>query len=296
MRARIVIIGAGPAGVAAAVQCRRHGVDPWLCDQAGEAGGLVVNAYRIENLPGVAPCDGRALAASLRDHLSRFGVEVRPEAVHHVRHTPGGLVISTSEGDRQAGAAILAVGTRPIHPDLPGLGPSCRRLFFEVRELLASLPRPQSAIVLGGGEAALDYALSLSEAGAWVTVVVRGEAVRACQRLREAVAAVPGIRIAPRTRAVAYEEGDSKVALTVESDGTRSTLVADCLLAAVGRISRAADLLHASLGPMERGALVPFRGIPLFVAGDARHGGLGQVAMALGDGVAAARLAVEAVA
>lgn len=294
MRERVVIVGAGPAGVAAAVQCRRLGVKPCLFDATGEAGGLVTNAFCVENLPGLAPCEGHVLAARLREDLERFGILVRGETVVRVNRVQDDLVVSTTGGDVVADAVILAVGTRPVRPQVPGMDQSRQRLFFEVRTLLNFLPYPSSVIVLGGGEAALDYALSLAQAGAAVTVVVRGEAPRACERLRDAVAAVPAIRILPRTLAIEYEENEAEVSLSTESGGTRLRLSADCLLIAVGRVSRARDLLDTGLRTAWSGALEPFPGVSLFIAGDARHGGLGQVAMALGDGVAAARLAVEA--
>jgi thioredoxin reductase len=72
----VAVVGAGPAGCAAAVQCRRFGLRVVLFDAHGEAGGLIANAFRVENHPGISPCAGTSVARSLQDHLARWEIPV----------------------------------------------------------------------------------------------------------------------------------------------------------------------------------------------------------------------------
>jgi thioredoxin reductase (NADPH) len=290
-----VIIGAGPAGVSAAVQCQRLGVTPCLLDRDGQAGGLIANAFRIENLAGVAPCDGPGMAERLRESLSRFSLAVERAVVARVGHAPTGLLVEGSMGLVVANAVILAPGTRPLSLDVPGISAAATRVFFEVRDLLRQVARPASALVIGGGEAAFDYALSLAAAGASVTVVMRSGSPRACRRLADAVAGEPAITVRAGTTPRTYTEGPASVALEVDTPEGEICLRAEGLLVAIGRVSRAPDLLDPGFGSVNGGKILPFPGVPLFIAGDARHGGLGQLAMAFGDGLAAAARAVDAV-
>ncbi len=291
-RERIVIVGAGPAGVAAAVQCGRLGVIPLILDTNGHAGGLVANAWRIENLPGVEPLDGQSMAARLRRHLETVGMEVEQATVERVRPADAGFVIHGTSTVIEARAVILAVGTRPVPLGIPGVH-AANGVFYEVRTLLRHHPSPQSVIVVGGGEAALDSALSLAEAGACVSVVVRGKEPKACQRLLDEVRGNARISIIPGASPVRYAEGQGGVRLEVCSSHGTDVLCATTLLVAIGRVSTVPEILGELASGVRHGLLQPFPDQALFVAGDARHGRLGQLAMAFGDGVAAAGRAIS---
>lgn len=264
----LVVVGAGPAGCAAAVQCKRLGVTPRLLDATGIAGGLLANAHCIENYLGVPPLDGPAFTERLAVHLRRFDLNIEPV---HVRAVRPGLRIESDRGEIAAGAIILAVGTHPVKLPLPGA-----KVFHEVRPLLAAHPAPRRVIVIGGGEAACDYALSLSAAGAHVRILVRGSRLRARGRLAAAIAAQGRITVSyGLTAREAHPDGS----LTL-SDGSHTEL-ADALLVAIGRRSAAPGLLPAGA---EQG---------IFVVGDARSGTLGQAGIAVGEGLAAAAQAVD---
>jgi thioredoxin reductase (NADPH) len=285
---RVVIVGAGPAGCAAAAQCARLGVRPRLLDRKGRAGGLVTQAYRIENNPGLEPMPGPVFAERIAAHIARFGIEVERAEVALIERDGDDLLLRGSFGAIEAHTAIVAVGTvaRPL--EIPGaadlVAPPAGRLFHEVRALLATLPAVQRVLVVGSGEAALDYALTLADAGARVRVLARGPQprARARGRLVELARGHSRIEIAcgvlPRRLS-----GDSKgIALAVTAAGVESIERADAILVAIGRDSAAGPLLDTTA------TAVP----GLFIAGDARCGGLGQAGIAVGDGLAAAMAAV----
>jgi thioredoxin reductase (NADPH) len=268
---RIVIAGAGPGGCAAAVQCARLGITPLLLDRTGMAGGLIANAWSMENYPGLEPISGADFVRRLQAHLERFEIEVEKAEVRAVGKAADKILLETDAGSIETEVAILAVGTLPRLLDLPGVD-----LFYEVRHLLER--KPERALVIGGGEMAFDYALSLAGAGARVELLVRGGAPRARGRLAEFVAKEPRITIRLGTEAKAVLAG-------------REAIVYDGIVVAIGRQSALAGIA-GGLDLSPSGVIsTPVPG--LFVIGDARLGSLGQAGIAIGDGLEAAMQAVE---
>jgi thioredoxin reductase (NADPH) len=288
IRRDVAIVGAGPAGCAAAVQCARLGADVFLMDATGRAGGLVRNGFLVENYPGTGgPIPGEELAARLERHVERFGVEVIRGRALRVSREGGGWSIRTDGGDVPARCVIVATGTEPLRLDADGAaGLAGDRLFYEVRDLLAAFSAPGEVAVIGGGEAAFDCSLSLAAAGAAVTILVRGDRPRAAGALAAAVDRAAAVEVRTGARVVAMARAPSGVVVSVEGAGGGSRLEAGCVLAAVGRL--------ASLPAGDGGTLT--EGPGLFICGDARRGALGQVGIAVGDGLAAAAAAVAALA
>jgi len=291
----IVIVGAGPAGCAAAVQCVRLGVAPRLLDRTGEAGGLVANGFRVENYPGLeGPVTGEVFAARLREHLRRFGVEVGEESVEGVERDGGDWILRCGGEDLHARCLIVATGTAPMQLSVPGEADLAgSALFYEVRDLLRTVPGPRRALVVGSGEAAFDYALTLAAAGADVSILMRSRREKACRRLVEMVAAEPAVTVEREAGLLEVRPSDGGVAAVVEAGGEARPREVDAVLAAVGRTGA---LPRMEAGLAEGEPPLPLAPAPgLFLCGDARTGSLGQAGMAVGDGLAAAAMAVERV-
>jgi thioredoxin reductase (NADPH) len=261
-----------------------------LIDRTGEAGGLLPNAFWVENYPGLEPMTGSAMSARITDHLARFDLSVTRGEVTALTAGPEGFLIRSDLGEIHTRCLVLAVGTHPRRLEIPGVAEiEGRGLFYEVRQLLAQLPSPQRALVIGGGEAALDSALSLAAAGAEVTLVARGPRLRAQGRLLERVARDQRIRVELETTPRQVRTALPGVALEASRNGAVTTERASVILTAIGRRSAARELLRG-LGAPYQGTLAG--GEPgLFVVGDARSGTLGQAGMAVGDGLAAAMAA-----
>jgi thioredoxin reductase (NADPH) len=286
----IAIIGAGPAGCAAAVQCKRLEVAPLLIDSTGAPGGLVFNARRIDNYPGIEPTKGSRFAKLLEEHLSRFRVSIEKGTAQSI--SPCGKTL-TVEGDFEtieAKSVIVAVGTVPktIHLET---GPRARgRVFFEVHAMLCGLT-PSQIIIIGGGEAALDYALSCGDRHIRSTLLVRGTKLKARGMLVDLALKNPFVDILYNARAISVKPDDNGVQVEVSHLGTTWMREVCAVLVAVGRATAAQNLV---LGLDLNGFETVSTQIPgLFVAGDARTGSLGQVGMAVGDGLNAAMIAVE---
>ncbi len=319
----LLVVGAGPAGCAAAVQFKRLGGSPVLLDRSGVAGGLISNAFRVENYPGSErPLRGSELAQRLGQFLDRFGLKVRrgevasirpverrvPESPRNVdpyddqplpaplETSRPGFRVTGDFGELAARSVVLACGTVPLHPGIPGEELLGGRVYYEVNDLLAFLPR--TAAVVGGGEAALDYSLSLADAGARVHLLVRSSTLRATGRLVDMIEKEPRITVSLSTPVLELlRPSANRVELVVP--GRRISV--DGAVLAVGRRTVVTSLLPPPPPPLpaSSGAASPpvrpttqatspscLTSIPgLFIAGDARLGGLGQAGIAVGDGL-----------
>jgi thioredoxin reductase (NADPH) len=241
--ADLLVVGAGPAGVAASSQAARLGLTVRIVDRAGVAGGLVANGFLVENYPGLEPLPGEAVAARLRDHLARFGLAVERAEARDLVNDDGVWIAALDRGEIAARAVILAVGTRPKPLGVPREAAAGSRVFYDVRALLEAVPRPARAVVVGGGEASFDYALSLAARGAGVTLLVRSAAPKAVGRLAAAVAATPAIELRLEARVEALTPADDGVLVGIAALAGARIVRADAVLAAVGRVAALEPIL-----------------------------------------------------
>lgn len=264
----ILIVGGGPAGLSASIQARRDLVDHLLVGRE-PAGGLVSAAWRIDNLPGFpGGVTGPALARRLGRQAAALELPVTSGDVRRIERT-GELFTATLSSGRtiEARTVILATGTRPR----PWPGGFEGRLHRDVRTLPADLGGATVAIV-GGGDAALDSALSVHGRGGRPVVLARG-ALRANERI---------------VRRIERRQIEVRTGCTLET----ADVDAEHLVACIGR--EPDDALYRMLvtdGPLPRGVETDVEG--LFVAGDLIAGHERFVALAQGDGQRAALLAQE---
>lgn len=280
MRRDVVVVGAGPAGCAAAVQCVRLGLATSLIDRSGRVGGLIANAFVIENYPGLErPLDGQEFARRLRGHVTRFGLDVGRDAIATLSKHPDGWAIQGTQTEHIATNVIVATGTRPVMLGIEGedalLG---SRVFTEVRHLLSARGAGGEVVVVGGGEAALDSSLSLAAAGARVTVLLRSSSPRARGRLPQRVSETTAVTLLPETQLIGLEPVSGGLSLRLKTPVGPTSTEVRAVLVCIGR--RKTDFV---------GGLTPGPG--LFICGDARVGSLGQAGIAVGDGLAAASAA-----
>ena len=282
------IIGAGPAGVAAAVQLARHGVTTVVFER-GPTGGLLRTAWRVENFLGFpGGISGPDLAGLLDEQLRASGAELVRAEVAALDREDELLVVRTGGRDVWLRAVIVASGTRPREVTDPEIPPDARdRVLREVDELRGM--SGAHVAVVGGGDAAFDYALGLSEEND-VTILVRGNCTRCLPLLAARARARERVTVRMRTRvtAVAREPG-GPLRLTSLSDGgdggsARGDLRVDYLVLAVGREPDDGFLSEE----LRRDATALEARRELLFAGDVRSGIFRQASIAAGHGTHAA--------
>lgn len=284
-----IIVGCGPAGMTAALQLRRTG-HMVLCIERSRPGGLLLHAGQVENYPGTdGSPSGEDLAALFLGKLRAFGVEPVIEEVLDWRKEGGHFVVSTNRASYKARTLVLATGTRPLDPPFQVQGANCLHRFSNDFLRIRSFP-PASVIIVGGGDAAFDYALSLSSRGWKVTLVFRKDRPSALKLLVD-MAFAAGITVLPAFLPEGVECRKESVFLVGVERGEKKTLEADYVLTAIGRrpedgLLKAVDTPANLMGEVGQ---VP----GLFVAGDVRRSGFRQAVIAAGDGMASAMAAAR---
>ncbi|MFZ1947030.1 MAG: NAD(P)/FAD-dependent oxidoreductase [bacterium] len=278
----IAVVGAGPAGMAAAIQLKRLGHEPAVYERR-RVGGLLVNAYLVENYPGFPDgIPGRELVKLMEAQVAAHSICVRFEEVLRVEASQDCFVIRTSHGVVKSRALLVASGTRPRTLDFPaipaGLG---GRILTEVYSIRGA--RGKRVAIVGAGDAAFDYAISLESLNA-VTIISRSEAPHCVPALRVRAEGSRSINLMSGTRLSRIEQDPDRVRLSCAGPSGALDFEVDYLLLAIGRtpeLSFLAPGLAATPGQQ------PSRDT-LFFAGDVVRGTARQTAIAVGDGVAAA--------
>jgi thioredoxin reductase (NADPH) len=176
---RLLILGSGPAGLAAALYAARAELAPVVISGT-ELGGQVSLTFSIENYPGFPDGVGGAELGDLfQKQAERFGARVEFDTAYSVDLSKRLIKVVTDNGEIQADALIIATGASPIHLNVPGekeltgKGTSycatCDGWFFKDKKV----------VVVGGGDSALEEGLFLTRYASSVTVFHRRDSLRA---------------------------------------------------------------------------------------------------------------------
>lgn len=274
----VVIIGAGPAGAAAAIQLKRYGI-PFLLLEKERVGGLLWNANLVENYPGFpSGVSGPRLVGLIEKQMQRLGVEIHQEEIIRVVNNPKekSFLTTTKSKNHTSTHVLIASGTRPKEPNLY-IPDACQEaVFFDVHPLLAM--KNKQILIVGGGDAAFDYALNLGKKRNYVTILNRGGKVKCLQLLWDRVMAEQHIRYLQDSPVseVQAQKGGSRLRIRTEAD---QTFEADYLLFAIGRRPNTDFISVDILNEKPQG---------LLFAGDVVNGDFRQAAIAAGDGLRAA--------
>jgi len=276
-----VIIGAGPAGIAAAIQLLRSGIRPLMFDDQNP-GGLLWNANRVENYPGFpGGLSGPRLARRMIRQLRLTGGVVHHGRVASVEFDRR-FRLRTHLGEIEARTVVLATGTKP-RPlvDFDIANEARDRIFRHVWPMRRL--RDREIVIVGAGDAAYDYALTLSRHND-VLIVQRSESARCLPLLQERVAGNERIRVLVGTQLLSAQAHGACLRLTLGSTQGVDTLSADRLVLATGREP---DLSCLSPNILDQRSALEASG-RLHLVGDVRRGTCRQASIAVGDGVLAA--------
>ena len=296
----LIIVGAGPAGLCAAMYAGRGMLNAVTLER-GAPGGELLNTDLIEDYPGFASVKGWELAQQMADHARKFGARIETATVERVRRGPDDrfLVPTIGGPTYRAPAVILTAGGTPVKLGIPGekeyagKGVSycavCDGAFFK-GEVLA---------VVGGGDAAVEEADYLTRYASKVYIVHRRDEFRASRIVQERAFANPKIEVIWNKTVPEIAGGERGVQHLVLEDvktGERSTLPVGGVFIFIG-FKPNTGLVEGHVRHDAAGYLLTdermMTSIPgLFAAGDVRAQVTRQVTTAVGDATTAA-IAVE---
>ncbi len=313
----LLVIGAGPAGLAAAVYGASEGLRTLVIEMAvvgGQAGG----SSRIENYLGFPTgISGGDLTQRAVVQAERFGARVTsPCVASSLREEAGHLVIHLSDGTDVAGRAVIAAsGARYRRLDAARLTDfEGNGVYYAASEMEARLCAGSPVVVAGGGNSAGQAALFLAAAGSPVTVVIRGHDLDASMSryLVDRIEVDARIEVRTNSKIIGLDGDRTLTAVRIATEGLDAALpcvalfsfigadpTADWLAGCVALDERGFVLTDRSLGEAllnERWAALGRRPLPfetscpgLFAVGDVRSGSIKRVAAAVGEGSAAVR-------
>ena len=297
-KADIVIVGAGPAGLTAAIYARRAGMSTVIFE--GEIyGGQIVNTPEVENYPGIANISGFDLAMNLYNQASDLGAEFIMESVVAIEgNAADGFLVRSERTDVKAGAVVIATGAKNRHLGLPnedlllGHGISycatCDGSFF----------RGKIVAVNGGGNTAVEDALYLADIASKVYLIHRRNEFRAEENLVARARDNEKIEIVTPKNVTGLNGEDklTSILVTDTATGLQEEIAVDALFIAIGQVPSSSAFTNVA--SLENGYIVAGEDCRtgsegIFVAGDVRTKTVRQLTTAAADGAVAALAACE---
>lgn len=293
----VLIIGAGPAGMTAAVYTSRANLSTLMVER-GIPGGQMANTEEVENYPGFGHILGPELSTKMFDHAKKFGAEYAYGDVKEIIDGKEYKTVVAGSKEYKARAVIISSGAEykkigvPGEQELGGRGVSycavCDGAFFKEKELF----------VIGGGDSAVEEGVYLTRFASKVTIVHRREELRAQKILQDRAFANEKIDFIWNHTLKQINEKDGKVgSVTLVStiDGKEVERKADGVFIYIGMNPLTKPFLNLgitnAMGYIETNELMETKVDGIFAAGDIREKSLRQIVTATGDGSIAAQSA-----
>lgn len=293
----LVIVGAGPAGLTAAIYAQRAMLDTVVLEQ-GVPGGQAILTNEIDNYPGVPHTDGFSLVDAMQNQAQDLGATFEMALAERIEKTEDGRFnIETPEATYNSAAVIVAGGANPRHANFDGeelfgghgvsYCATCDGMFY----------RGKKVFVVGGGNSAGEEALFLTRFADEVVLIVRKDHLRAQPAVIQELEENPKITIRYLT-SITHVEGDQllkSITLRNNETGEETTETYDegsfGIFVFVGRVP-ATELIKDLADLDEHGYVITNERLEtktpgLFVAGDLREKPLRQIITAAADGAIA---------
>ncbi|GAA4075331.1 thioredoxin-disulfide reductase [Amphibacillus indicireducens] len=290
----LIIIGAGPAGMTAAVYASRANLATLMIER-GIPGGQMANTEDIENYPGYESILGPDLSNKMFEHAKKFGAEYAYGMITEVINEEPYKIVVAGNKQYRTKAIIIATGAKhknlgvPGEEELAGRGVSycavCDGAFFKERELF----------VIGGGDSAVEEGMYLTKFASKVTIVHRRDQLRAQKILQDRAFKNEKIDFIWNTVLKSINDVDGKVGtVTLENVKTGESYEKEAagVFIYIGLVPMTEPF--ESLGITNEEGYIPTNenmetSIPgIFAAGDVREKTLRQIVTATGDGSIAA--------
>ncbi len=289
----IAVIGAGPAGLTAALYALRADKSVIVLEKSA-FGGQITFSPKLENYPGTGTLSGNEFAEKLVEQVLEQGADIEPENVLSIEKNENLFKVVTEDGEYDAKSVIVATGARHRMLGLEneekfvGNGISfcavCDGAFYRDREVA----------VIGGGNSALQEALLLSTLCKKVTVIQNLAFFTGEERLVKELEKKENVETVLSTVVTSFMGEDELSSIEIKNTETEETkiLSVDGVFVAIGLIPQnepfAAHISLDAYGYADSGEDCTTATEGIFVAGDCRKKKVRQVATAVGDGAVAA--------
>lgn len=293
----VLILGAGPAGMTAAIYCARKQLKVRLLTE--DVGGQTLRSAGVENYLGYEFIKGAELADKFQDHLKKFPIEMVYHPAVSVAPASAGFQAEDTEGGRyQARVVIIATGKSPRLLNVPGEKEYSGRGVTYCATCDAPLFDGQDVVVAGGGNSGVEAAIQLAGICPQVYLVEAGSALAADEVLRTKLTALKNVEVLTGTSIVSIQGDILAAGVTVKlPDGSERQIAATGVFVEIGLTPNSAcasGLVETNkVGEIkvDRSGRTSRAGI--FAAGDVTDEPDKQIIIAAGDGARAALSAYD---
>ncbi|MFY4774957.1 thioredoxin-disulfide reductase [Metabacillus sp. RGM 3146] len=293
----VIIAGAGPAGLTAAVYTSRANMSTLMIER-GVPGGQMANTEDVENYPGFDSILGPELSTKMFDHAKKFGAEYAYGDIKEIIDEGEYKIIKSGSKEYKARSIIISTGAEykkigvPGENELGGRGVSycavCDGAFFKNREL----------VVVGGGDSAVEEGVYLTRFASKVTIVHRRDQLRAQKILQQRAFDNEKVDFIWNHTIKEIKEENGKVGSVVlvnTQTGEEQPFKADGVFIYIGLVPLSKPFANLGIlnenGYIETNAKMETKVSGIFAAGDIREKSLRQIVTATGDGSIAAQSA-----
>jgi thioredoxin reductase (NADPH) len=293
----VIIIGAGPTALTAAIYTTREDIETLLFER-GAIGGLAAVTDHIDNYPGFADgVDGLVLADQMRKQAERFGAVIELGEVTKIDAGKSSVKLETTSGDVTAKALLIATGSDYKKVGVPGEKEFFARGVHYCATCDGAFYRDKRLVVVGGGNSAVQEAVFLTRFATHIDLLVRGDHFRASDVLQEELKKHKDkITVHMNTTTDEIVGEDNKVVKVIGTDkltGKKVDFPTDGVFVFVGLMPNTQFLKGSGIELDEIGfiktdenLMTKLKGV--FAAGDVRHGATMQIASATGEGATVA--------
>jgi thioredoxin reductase (NADPH) len=293
----VIIAGAGPAGMTAAVYTSRASLSTLMLER-GVPGGQMANTEEVENYPGFDHILGPDLSNKMFDHAKKFGAEYAYGDIKEIVDGDDFKIVKTGSKEFKARAVIITTGAEykkigvPGEKELGGRGVSycavCDGAFFKGKDL----------VVVGGGDSAVEEGVYLTRFANKVTIVHRRNELRAQKILQERAFDNEKVDFIWNHTVKEINDKDGKVGsvtLVSTENGEEANFQADGVFIYIGMLPLTKPFANLGIlnseGYIETNEQMETKVPGIFAAGDVREKQLRQIVTATGDGSIAAQTA-----
>lgn len=298
----VIIIGAGPAALSAAIYTTREDIETLLFER-GVIGGLAAVTDMIDNYPGFPKgVEGLTLADNLREQAERFGAVIELGEVTKLVDEGKFKRLETTSGDMRARAVLIATGSDYKKIGVPGEAEYYARGVHYCATCDGAFYRDKRLVVVGGGNSAVQEAIFLTRFASHIDLLVRGDHFRASDVLQhELDNHKDKITVHFNTTTDEIYGEDNKVLKVIGTDkvsGKKVDFETDGVFIFVGLMPNSQFLKESEIKLDEIGFVLTDQHLQthmpgVFAAGDIRSGATMQIASAAGEGATAALMLRE---
>ncbi len=292
----VIIIGAGPTALAAAVYTTREDIDTLLFEK-GVIGGLAAITDWVDNYPGFPEgIAGLELADGLQKQAERFGTKFEYGEVLSLSSNKDRVVLNTTSGEFTSNSVLIATGSDYKKLGIPGEETYYGRGVHFCATCDGAFYRDKHIVVVGGGNSAAQEALFLTKFASKIDMLVRGPELRASEVLQHELAKNDKITVHFNTTTdeiVGNGKNVEKVVGTDKALNKKVDFKTDGVFVFIGlkpntRFLRGSGIELDEVGFIKTDANLQTKLKGVFAAGDVRSGATMQIASAVGEGATAA--------